>query len=200
MKKFNSIELLDQLQSDVREMILRVNQLKSADPGVLLEQPAPGKWSVVEILEHLNSYNRYYNPALEKSLQADKPAVALFKSGLIGNYFTNMMKPTESGTVKNKMKAPRGHRPPRLLDAKTVIDSFLSYQHQLLDLLELAKQKDIGSLRTPISLTNLIKLKTGDVFRFLIAHEQRHFVQMENALLAIREIRPGKYPTALPVV
>ncbi|HUM64245.1 MAG TPA: DinB family protein [Chitinophagaceae bacterium] len=200
MKKFNSIELLDQLQSDVRQMILRVNQLKSADPGVLLEQPAPGKWSVVEILEHLNSYNLFYNPALEKSLEADKPAVALFKSGWIGNYFTNMMKPTETGKVKNKMKAPRGHRPCRLLDAQPVINSFLTYQHQLLDLLEAAKQKDIGSLCTPISLTKLIKLKTGDVFRFLIAHEQRHFVQLENALLAIREIRPGKYPTALPVM
>lgn len=200
MKKYNSTELLDQLQSDIRQMILRVNQLKTADPGVLLEQPAPGKWSAVEILEHLNSYNRYYNPAIESSLQEDKPAVTLFKPGWIGDYFTKLMKPGENGKVKNKMKSPRDHRPARLLDAQPVMNAFLMYQHQLLDLLEKAKTKNIGSLRTPISLSKLIRLKTGDVFRFLIAHQQRHFVQLENALSAVREIRPGRYPAALPVM
>ena len=65
MKKYNSIALLDQLQADTRQMILRVTQLQYADPGLLLENPGPGQWSVVEILDHLNSYTRYYMGALE---------------------------------------------------------------------------------------------------------------------------------------
>lgn len=200
MKKFDSIQLLDQLQSDVRHMILRINQLRLADTGMLLEQPAPGKWSVIEILEHLNSYNRYYNPAIGRSLENEIPAVALFKPGWLGNYFTKMMMPAGDGKVKNKMKAPKDHRPARLLDAQPVMNAFLNYQHQLLDLLQKAKARDIGSLRTPISISKLVKLKTGDVFRFLIAHQQRHFVQLENALLDISTFRPGKYPAALPAV
>ena len=200
MKKFNSTELLDQLQSDVRQMILRVNQLKSADPGFLLEQPAPGKWSVVEVLEHLNSYTTYYLVAIENSLKNGKPAREIYKPGFIGDYFTKLMQPTERGEVKNKMKSPKNHRPARHLDSAPVIKTFLEHQHRLLDLLEQAKSVDIGGIKTPITISRFIKLKTGDVLRFLIAHEQRHFVQIENALTAISGFRSGKYPAALPVV
>ena len=68
MKKYNSQALLEELQADIRQMVLIANKLRSEDPGVLLEQPAPGKWSVVQVLEHLNSYGRYYIPAIEKSM------------------------------------------------------------------------------------------------------------------------------------
>jgi hypothetical protein len=200
MKRYNAIRLIDQLQSDIRQIILRVNQLKSADPGILLEQPAPGKWSIIEIIEHLNSYNRYYNKAIEKSLQAGKPAVVFFKPGWLGDFFTKLMRPSENGKVKNKMKAPKNHRPPRTLDSLPVLNAFLTHQHHLLDLLEQAKAKDIGGIRTPISISPFIRLKVGDVFRFLIAHQQRHFIQLENALLAVRGIRRDKYPAALPVM
>lgn len=200
MKKFKSTELLDQLQSDVRQMILRVNQLKSADPGFLLEQPAPGKWSVVEVLEHLNSYTTYYLKAVENSLKNAMPAREFYKPGIIGNYFTKLMRPTEAGKVKNKMKTLKNHRPARFLDSAPVIKTFLEHQHRLLDLLEKAKSADIGGIKTPITISRYIKLKTGDVFRFLIAHEQRHFVQIENALIAVSGFRSGKYPAALPAV
>jgi hypothetical protein len=67
----------------------------------------------------------------------------------------------------------------------------------LLDLLELAKSKNIGAIRTPISISRWIKLKLGDTFRFFVAHEQRHFVQINNALVTIRDtkdILPAAHP------
>ena len=69
----------------------------------------------------------------------------------------------------------------------------LEQQHYLVDLLESAKSKNIGSIRTPISISRFIKLKVGDTFRFLIAHEQRHFVQIENVLTALIGIT-NKFP------
>jgi DinB superfamily len=80
----------------------------------------------------------------------------------------------------------KGHRPAALLDAHTVLDTFIRQQHELLELLELAKTKNIGSIRTPISISRLIRLKLGDTFRFLIAHEQRHFIQVKNTLAAVK--------------
>ncbi len=197
MKSYKSSELLDQLQADVRQLILEANHLKSVDPGVLLEQPSPGKWSVIEVLEHLNSYSRYYLLVIERSLTQDKPAVELFKPGWLGNYFTKMMKPEENGTIGNKMKSPKDHRPAKFLDAFPVLNEFLEHQHYLLELLEQAKSKNIGNINTPISISKLIKLKLGDTFRFFIAHEQRHFVQIDNVLAAIQEIKPGRYPANL---
>jgi hypothetical protein len=184
MKVFNSNTLIDQLQADARQLIATATFLKNEDPGALLEQPGPGKWSVIQVLEHLNSYSDYYIPALQTGLSKDTPATAMFKSGWLGNYFTNSMLPKE-GEVKNKMKAPKNHRPSFHADAKPVIEKFLQQQHQLLDLLEKARRKNIGKIRIPISLAKFIKLKAGDTFRFLIAHEQRHFVQIKNTLAVV---------------
>lgn len=186
MKKYKATDLLDQLQSDVRQLLVTANYLRSEDPHYLLEQPAPGKWTVIQVLEHLNSYNRYYLPAIKNSLMQDRSAVEYFKPGWLGDYFTKLMQPKE-GVVKNKMKAPRDHRPAPFLDPMPVLNTFIEDQHQLLRLLEAAKQKDIGKLRTPVSISKLIRLKTGDTFRFLIAHEQRHFVQIANTLETVRK-------------
>lgn len=192
MKKYRSTELLDQLQSDVRGLLVTTSYLQSEDPDNLLQQPAPGKWSVLQVLEHLNSYGYYYLPAIKKSLQKNKPAAEFFKPGWAGDYFTRMMQPTEEGRVKVKMKALKDHRPLPSLDPKTVTNEFIRQQHALLDLLEFAKTKNIGSIRTPVSISRLIKLKVGDTFRFLIAHEQRHFLQIKRTLESVKKSRDIK--------
>ena len=185
MKSINSLSLIEQLQSEIRELIAQVLLLKSQDPGALLEQPGPGKWSVIQVLDHLNSYGNYYLPALENGLSVNKPAAVNFRPGWLGNYFTALMLPKE-GEVKNKMKAPKNHSPSFHADAQPVIETFLVQQHRLLEFLEKAKGRDIGGTRVPVSLSRFIRLKLGDTFRFLIAHEQRHFVQIENTLEVLR--------------
>lgn len=188
MKKYKSIELLEQLQADTRQLILTANYLRTIDPGLLLQEPAPGRWSVIQVLEHLNSYGRFYLLAIEKSLEIDRPAVEFFRPGWLGNYFTKLMKPGEDGTVANKMQSPKDHRPSKYLDVFPVLTTFLEQQHYLLQLLEQAKAKDISGIRTPISISRLIRLKLGDTFRFVVAHEQRHFVQIDNTLGMVKGI------------
>ena len=67
-------------------------------------------------------------------------------------------------------------------EIKEVIEEFLQHQRKLIYLLELAKNLDINSIRIPISLTPYIKLKLGDTFNFIIAHNNRHRLQIENIL------------------
>lgn len=185
MKKYNSIDLLNELQADVRELLATTAELKSEDPGVLLQQPSPGKWSVIQVLEHLNMYGNHYLPALEKALLRAKPSSPFFKPGWLGDYFTRIMQPKD-GVVSNKMQTPKSHQPTAKPDAFPVIQTFSTQQLYLLQLLEQAKEKNIGSVRVPISLTRFIKMKAGDTFRFLIAHEQRHFVQIANTLQKVK--------------
>jgi hypothetical protein len=195
--KFNSNAILDQLRADIRRLILTVSYLQKEDPELLLIIPRAGRWSVIQILEHLNSYGRYYLPAIEKSLRLNKPPKENFTPGWFGNYFTKIMKPGTDGSIRNKMSSPKDHRPPASLDIKPVMDDFMSQQQQLLDLLEKAKQKNIGAIRTPISISRFIKLKVGDTFRFVIAHEQRHFVQIANTIQEIQRVT-GKFQSTLP--
>ena len=186
MKNYESIELLENLQADTRQLILTANYLQTTDPGLLLQEQAPGKWSIIQVLEHLISYGRYYLLAIEKSLEKDRPAVGVFKPGWLGNYFTKLMRPGDNGVITNKMESPKDHRPSKYLDVLPVLTTFLEQQHYLLELLELAKSKNISSISTPISISRFIRLKLGDTFRFLVAHEQRHFAQIDNTLAMIK--------------
>jgi hypothetical protein len=166
----------------------------------LLIPPMPEKWSVAQTLEHLNGYGRVYLPIVNKAISVSQSKrAAWFNSGFLGNYFTNMMKPKNVFEVKNKMKAFKAHVPDNNLNPGKVLDEFVEQQHQFLLLLEMAKLKDLNAVRVSLSVTKLIKLKLGDTFRFLIAHEQRHFVQARNAIKTIG-LSTNKFPVILQAV
>jgi hypothetical protein len=189
-----SHQLLNQLVANTRQLIVFAHFLQQESSDRLLQSPSLGKWSVAQLLQHLNGYGDYYLPLLEKEmLSSNKPARAEFKPGWLGNYFTNLMLPGKDGKIGKKMQAPKNRRPPAHLDQKEVLSVFLVQQQQLLDLLEKAKYKNIGAIRIPISLSRFIKLKAGDTFRFLVAHQQRHFYQIKNVLTELGGFN-DKYP------
>lgn len=184
MPVFNTIQLLNKLNNDVQQMLARIEDINALSDTDLNRQPAPGKWSVAQVLEHLNSYNRYYLPEMEKALAKRLPFNPQFKAGWFGNYFTNMMAP-KAQKVTNKMSSPKDHVPAERLDSAKVLAEFLNGQSRLAALLKQAEKNDVGKLKVPISISRFIKLKLGDTFRFLIAHQQRHFVQIDNVLKAL---------------
>jgi hypothetical protein len=119
MKKFKSDDLINSLQSDVRQLVTAVESMKGMDKIKLSYPLNNGRWTAIQALEHLNMYNRYYLPAIEAALSEKKTArSAWFNSGTLGNYFTNMMKPTDVYQVKNKMKTAKSYQPPAALNSE----------------------------------------------------------------------------------
>ena len=196
--KIQQEELLESLKKDV-EVLLECADFFRAEIDALLVPPVSGKWSVTQILEHLNGYGRIYLPEIDKAISGSQSKrSAWFNSGFWGNYFTNMMKPKDVFEVKNKMRAMKSHSPENNLNPGKVLDEFIEQQHRLLQLLDMAKMRDTNAIRIPLSITRLIKLKLGDTFRFLVAHEQRHFVQARNAIKTIG-LSTDKFPAILQV-
>ena len=197
--KIQQEELLESLKKDV-EILLECADFFRNEIDALLIPPMPEKWSVAQTLEHLNGYGRVYLPIINKAISVSQSKrAAWFNSGFLGNYFTNMMKPKNVFEVKNKMKAFKAHMPDNNLNPGKVLDEFVEQQHRFLLLFEMAKLKDLNAVRVPLSVTKLIKLKLGDTFRFLIAHEQRHFVQARNAIKTIG-LSTNKFPVILQAV
>jgi uncharacterized damage-inducible protein DinB len=183
MAKFKTDDLLNDLTNDVRRIKEAAEFFAATEKTRLAYSPDSAKWSVVQVMEHLNAYNRYYLPAIEKELSiVTHDTNAWYTSGYWGEKFTRMMKPATVYEVKNKMKTQKKMSFPNSLNVETVLNEFNAGQDKLLRLLEMARGKDLAKIRIPISISKMIKLRLGDTFRFLIAHEQRHMVQARNVL------------------
>jgi hypothetical protein len=143
------------------------------------------QWSILQCLEHLNLYGDFYLPEIEKQILANTntPHRAMFKSGLIGNYFANLMK-VQNGKIK-KMKSPKDKAPSPSALTVTTVDRFLKQQERLKVLLNQARTIDLVRTKVPISLTTYIRLRLGDTFRFFIYHIERHVLQAERMKLSV---------------
>lgn len=179
------MQLLERLEKEVEQTILQAQALQQLKAEQLATAPA-GKWNVLQVLYHLNSYNNYYLPHIGLSIArgVDMPYSASFKPGVLGNYFVATMLPTSNGVVKNAMKAPADHVAATGYKNTGAIGEFIDGQQKLLQLLRQARNVNMTRIKVPISISRFIKIRLGDTFRFLIAHQQRHFIQIKNTLSA----------------
>lgn len=200
MPKYKSEDLLNELIKDVQRVKESAQFFQSSDQNKLAYSPDKSKWSVVQILEHLNAYNRHYLPLIERNLSiVTHSRNPIFAPGFWGEMFTKKMKPTNVYEIKNKMKAMKAYSFPNSLNVETVLQEFMTHQDKLIKLLEMAKNSDLNNIRLPITLTSLVKLKLGDLFRFLIAHEQRHMIQARNTVREVG-VTTERFPVILQVV
>ncbi|MBP9214797.1 MAG: DinB family protein [Chitinophagaceae bacterium] len=187
MVVYNSQQLLNQLQEQTEQFIAQaVSNWQVLSHKQFGYKQLPEKWSANQCLQHLNSYGTYYLPAIEKAITIAKTKEQQnnnqFKSGWLGNYFTNLMQPKANGSLSKKMQAPKNHQPTNNSDSNLSIAEFIDQQERLLLLLEQAKEVNLNSTKVPISISPFIKLKLGDVFMFLVAHNFRHVLQANSAI------------------
>jgi hypothetical protein len=181
MKPVNSIELINKLEEQVEQHLAKAIKLYQHLTNEELNKQAPdGGWSIAQCLEHLNSYGDYYLPKMAEGIEGFKGEFSsTFTSTWLGNYFTKMLDPA---TGKRKMKAFKAYVPPSELDGQAVVAKFIRQQETLITLLRNSKRKDLDKIKIPISISRWIRLKLGDTFRFIIAHDERH-VQQAGRLL-----------------
>lgn len=174
--------LIDALEDQVEHHIhdaVKIFQNLSAEE--LLKPASAGGWSIAQCLWHLNSYGEYYLPEIKNGLAKNYPINAEFKSTWLGRYFTRIMQP---GPQMKKYKAFKNHIPATDLHAHQVVAEFIQQQEQLLTYLKHARQTDMNRIRIPISIMRWFSLKLGDVFQFIIAHDERHLQQAKRNLSA----------------
>ncbi|WP_430406233.1 DinB family protein [Fluviicola sp.] len=187
--KIQTEALLVDLANRTKQLIQEAELLKEKSEESLNYKQHAESWSVLECLEHLNLYGRFYLPEIKKriseQLALSSPSIPLqrgksnpvFKSGWLGNYFANSMLPKAK---LNKMKTFQNMNPINSKLDKQVIEEFLDQQTELLQLLEKSREISLNKTKTAISISKLIRLKLGDTFRFVIYHNQRHMAQAER--------------------
>lgn len=178
MKPVNKYLLLENLETRVEGHLAdAVKVFQNLPESILLKPSATGGWSIAQCLEHLNRYGNYYLPQIQKGLDKKISGGNTFKSTWLGNYFTKMMEPS---TGTKKVKAFKDYVPPVQLNAHAVVAEFIGQQETLLGYLKQARATDLNAVKIPVSIAKWIRLRLGDVFRFIIAHNERHMVQAKR--------------------
>lgn len=179
--------LLYNLAQEVQGISSTVQGASTLGQAILSTPPAAGKWSVAQIVEHLNTYNRYYIPLIEASMGKAAPGNGTFRSGWLGAYFTRSMysEVKSAQRVTNKMSAMKGHIPPATVDTAKILAEFLEAQQQLSRLIAGMNSIDPGTVKIPITISRFIRISIGDAVCFLVAHQVRHCLQIREALAAL---------------
>jgi len=178
-------QLLNELRIITENNIEFAKSLQNQSNEILNFRTLDNSWNILECLEHLNFYGDFYLPEIENRISESRfqATKSEFKSGILGNYFANMMLPKEK---LNKMKTLKISNPIHKQLNKSVIEEFINQQNKVLELLERVKVVDLERTKTSISISKLIKLKLGDTLRYVIYHNLRHIKQAENILKSIQ--------------
>ena len=179
--------LIEDLQERVQTGISNVeNQFLNEDTVILNWKADSEQWSVLECVEHLNKYNRYYNREIEKALIKQRPA-KVFKPGWLGDYFVNTVT-TGSKPIKTLQRLnPVGSQ----LD-KGILSEYIMHQQHLLQLLQKAKHNDLNRRAIKVEVMKWIRIKTGDALRFVITHQERHLAQALRAKKNAMDMAPNQ--------
>lgn len=173
-----SEQLIESLLEQTQQINNRIEQLKKADIHDLIWREHATAWSILECIEHLNRYGAYYLPQIAEQIKKTRfKNDAVFKSGLLGNYFSKSMLPRDK---QNKMKTFKDKNPLHAKLDKTVIDSFLDKQSTLAELLQQSRSVSLNRVKIKTSISGFLKLKLGDTFTFYIHHIHRHLKQIER--------------------
>ena len=181
-------ELIESLIKDTKEVKKEATQLLSNNTlDQLKHKSDPKKWSAIECIEHLNIADKHYLDRMEVVIPQAGEAIdkETFSSGMMGNYFVKMMKPSSDGGIPSPMKTFGKFQPKEELESR-VIEKFLDDQDKLVKWLELSKTIDLNKNKITSAIGPMLRFKLGDAFRFLIAHNQRHIIQAKNALKAAK--------------
>lgn len=120
--------LLKQLRILILEQILFIEKMDENSEIDLNWRKGIAGWNVLECIEHLNIYGRYYLPRVKDAL-AVKPLKkpSLFANGKIGHYFIESLKPKP---VQIKLKTLKKFDPQgQVLDKSALYE----FQKQLND-------------------------------------------------------------------
>ncbi|QCR24218.1 DinB family protein [Pontibacter sp. SGAir0037] len=170
------MKTLDQLTETVKKQHDTVMAaFAPQDLAVLNYKPAPESWSILECLEHLNRYSRYYNPALAKAIAKNSGGNYLptISYSWFGKKSLEMVQPMSS----KKHKTVKHMNPNNSQLGHGTVEEFRQHQEKLLNLLQSAKAANINKKAIPVEFFKLLKLRIGETLEFVVTHQERHLQQ-----------------------
>ncbi|MEO9482534.1 MAG: DinB family protein [Ekhidna sp.] len=144
------------------------------------------KWSALEVVGHLNRvYEKYldnFKMAIDSAPDLPADEVLDYQSTILGRMSIYAMKP-KGKKRRFKMKTFDFFNPITEPNKKhETLDLFLKNKEAFNGLLKQARTKNLKNIKMPTALGEKMKFYVPECFRFILAHEERHIVQIGTIL------------------
>lgn len=175
---------LDQLLQQSNEHRNQIERIAKLPNERLTRKPNEKSWCVLEVIDHLSKVYEIYQPNFEKVLAQstvlDNGHEVTYKNSLLGRLAIAGNKP-KGKKRRFKMKTFDFFEP-SLESKELVIAEFFKKKEAFNYLLKEARTKDVSKVKMPTALGEKYKLYVPECFAFVLAHEARHLVQIEELL------------------
>jgi hypothetical protein len=169
----NTLKQLTQITQSLQKAV--ATELATLDLQDLNFKTSPDSWSILECLEHLNRYSRYYNPELAKAIEGNPghAEVQGITYSWLGKKSLEMVRPQNM----KRHKTVKHMNPANSDLGRATVEEFLHHQAGLLHLLQRAGNANLHKKAVPVEFFKLMKLRIGEALEFVVLHEERHVQQ-----------------------
>ena len=158
-------------------------EISKLDPEILNWKEAEKKWSVLEVVDHLNKVYDIYLPNFEDvisnapSLNGD---VQKTRRTVLGRLSIYTNKP-HGKKVKYKLNTFDFFQPKSEIDPEEILEEFRQKKDRFNELIREARNKNLNNTKMPTAIKRL-KFFVGECIDFVMSHEERHMIQIEEVL------------------
>ncbi len=171
-----------ELSQSIKNEIL---QIASHDIEKLQWKSDVKSWSVLEILNHLSLVYELYANNFERTIEAAPQSSEQshsIKYSLLGRLSIFSQRPNNEKR-RMKMKTFDFFQPDyKSCESHEVVKRYLANKEVFEKLLIDASTRDLAELKVPTALGQKVRFYVSECFDFILAHEQRHLVQINQTL------------------
>lgn len=187
---YTTDRLIDELITTLRAQRLAVEELRKMPMELFHQRPEPKRWSVAEVLEHMNLSSGHYLKRVQRIYADRRKALRkrdTYTPGSLGERTVHAMRPDAQGRISWRMRTlwmfePRTEQ----VVGHASLDRFVAMVDGFIDALQLAKVHGLEGPRITSTLGPILRFKLGDAIRFPVAHQERHMLQIERTLQQLR--------------
>ena len=183
------------MHADLHAMLDQISAIKTDGDAIVAGlteaqlnwQPGPGRWSILDCLQHLNVGVTATLPAFDRSIAEGRAKGQLSRGPFRYSWFARMMVASLEPPPKFRMRAPRLIRvaPASARRSAEVVPEFLRVRDQLAERVRQADGLDLARVRLISPINRLLRMPLGGYFHFILAHDRRHLWQARNVRNAL---------------
>jgi len=166
--------------------------------SLLNRKPNAKQWSIIEVVGHMNQAYADYRQKIDHAIQTfPKKASEVsetYTAGGMGKISISMIRP-KNGERKWKMKTMKKFEPDAALskankaEVEATFQHFFEIQQHLKTAILASRKLDVKKQKITSAIGPIVKFYLPDCFEFIISHEERHVLQIQE-LLAIFDQQP----------